>query len=318
MAIYAGLHGIAQGLTQLLDAAAELKGTSPLRLVLIGDGPEKQALIDEARRRGLDNVTFLDPCSRAEMPQLVASADIAVIPLRTRLPGAVPSKIYEAMGASLPIVLVAEGEPAEIIRNNGCGLAVAPGDTAGLVNALRSLAADPALRERLGRAGRQAACVRFNRTNIVGNFHHHLEAAIIAETTSRSVWSRFLSALGNCFERLICAVALIVLTPLIFFIAVAIVLEDGFPVFFQQERVGRYRAPFEIVKFRTMRTAPGTAITVAGDTRITRIGNTLRRYKLDEIPQLWNVVRGEMSLVGTSPGGSALRGSAESGLADRS
>ena len=153
VAIYAGLHGIAQGITQILDAAVELKLTSTLRLVLVGDGPEKQALMEDARRRELHNVTFLDSCSRSEMPQLLASADIAVIPLRTRLPGAVPSKIYEAMGSGLPVVVVAEGEPAEIIRNNDCGLAVAPGDTAGLVNALRTLAQDPGLRERLGQAG---------------------------------------------------------------------------------------------------------------------------------------------------------------------
>ncbi len=72
---------------------------------------------------------------------------------------------------------------------------------------------------------------------------------------------------------------------------------------FRQERVGRDGEPFEVLKLRTMRTvgAPGTTVTRRGDARITRVGRLLRRYKLDELPQLVNVVRGEMSLVGPRP-----------------
>ena len=108
--------------------------------------------------------------------------------------------------------------------------------------------------------------------------------------------------MGTCSERLICALALLVLAPVMLLIALAIVMEEGFPIFFLQDRVGRYSVPFTIVKFRTMRTAvPGSPITVAGDGRVTRIGRILRRYKLDEIPQLWNVLVGDMSLVGPRP-----------------
>lgn len=81
-----------------------------------------------------------------------------------------------------------------------------------------------------------------------------------------------------------------------------IILDDGFPVFFSQMRVGKGGKLFRIWKFRTMRLeSHGNVITVAGDDRVTGAGVRLRRYKLDELPQLFNVLKGEMSLIGPRP-----------------
>jgi lipopolysaccharide/colanic/teichoic acid biosynthesis glycosyltransferase len=85
-------------------------------------------------------------------------------------------------------------------------------------------------------------------------------------------------------------------------IGAAIAIEDGRPVLFKQKRIGLYGRPFTLLKFRSMKTArPGTPITSSGDSRVTRIGRFIRKFKLDEIPQLWNVVRGEMEFVGPRP-----------------
>ena len=100
------------------------------------------------------------------------------------------------------------------------------------------------------------------------------------------------------------AVGLLLLWPLFLVIAALIKAEDGGPVMFRQQRVGRNLKAFFILKFRTMVVdAPekGPAITVRGDERVTRIGRLLRTAKLDELPQLWNVLRGDMSLVGARP-----------------
>ena len=99
--------------------------------------------------------------------------------------------------------------------------------------------------------------------------------------------------------------ALVLLLPLLLCIAMAIKLEDGGRIFFVQRRVGRRNAFFDIFKFRTMREADadadGTQSTSRNDTRITRVGSVLRRTSLDELPQLFNVVLGDMSLVGPRP-----------------
>ena len=106
------------------------------------------------------------------------------------------------------------------------------------------------------------------------------------------------------FDLLGASLALLLLSPLMLAIALAIKLDSRGPVFFRQQRVGRHGVPFFIHKFRSMvADAPqrGLALTVGDDPRITRIGRWLRRTRLDELPQLLDVLAGTMSLVGPRP-----------------
>lgn len=105
------------------------------------------------------------------------------------------------------------------------------------------------------------------------------------------------------FDLMLATLGLIALSPFFLAIAVWIKFDSEGPVFFRQLRVGRYGKPFWIFKFRTMRTDAEKEgkLTIGSDARITRSGHFLRRYKLDELPQLMDVVRGTMSLVGPRP-----------------
>jgi len=111
----------------------------------------------------------------------------------------------------------------------------------------------------------------------------------------REIWHRL-------FNVACAALGLAILSPVLSLLALCIWLCDGRPVMFSQMRVGRYGREFRIWKFRTMRSgAIGCAVTAAGDPRITALGARLRRFKLDELPQLLNVLRGDMNLVGPRP-----------------
>jgi lipopolysaccharide/colanic/teichoic acid biosynthesis glycosyltransferase len=105
------------------------------------------------------------------------------------------------------------------------------------------------------------------------------------------------------FDFVCSALGLLLLAPLLLVVSAWIRLDSRGPVFFRQERVGRFGVPFRIHKFRTMshEARQGPQITVGADARITRAGSFLRRHKLDELPQLIDVLKGDMSLVGPRP-----------------
>lgn len=110
--------------------------------------------------------------------------------------------------------------------------------------------------------------------------------------------------LKRLFDIVFSALVLIVLLPVFIVIAILIIIDDGFPVFYLQERIGKNFIPFKLIKFRTMyKNADKKGLLTVGskDNRITRTGFFLRKYKLDELPQFINVLKGDMSIVGPRP-----------------
>ncbi len=109
--------------------------------------------------------------------------------------------------------------------------------------------------------------------------------------------------LKNSFDKTFALIGLLVLSPLLLLIAllIRVKMPDG-AVLFRQQRVGQHGKVFTMVKFRTMTvTHHGSSISVAGESRITPLGAILRKYKLDELPELWNILKGDMSFVGPRP-----------------
>ncbi|MGS2616538.1 sugar transferase [Micromonospora sp. LZ34] len=112
-------------------------------------------------------------------------------------------------------------------------------------------------------------------------------------------------ALKRAFDLVFATAALVVLSPVMLLCAIAVFLEGGRGIFFYQERIGRHGRPFNVIKFRSMRPVneqeSQTNWSIAHDPRVGPVGRVLRRTSLDELPQLWNIVRGEMSVVGPRP-----------------
>lgn len=116
--------------------------------------------------------------------------------------------------------------------------------------------------------------------------------------------SKINSAIKRIFDFVVSLIGIIIISPILLIVAISIKLDSEGSVLFFQKRIGKDGKPFNIYKFRTMVTNAeklGAQITVGKDNRITRVGAFLRKYKIDELPQLFNVLKGDMSLVGPRP-----------------
>jgi lipopolysaccharide/colanic/teichoic acid biosynthesis glycosyltransferase len=132
-----------------------------------------------------------------------------------------------------------------------------------------------------------------------------LDGSTVLEVGVPAIDARWSRVVKRAFDLLVACAALVLVAPILGFAALAIWLESGRPVFYRQPRVGRDGATFSILKLRSMQrdaeSATGAVWAVDGDARVTRVGRILRRTSIDELPQLVNVLRGEMSVVGPRP-----------------
>ena len=181
VAAYIGTHGMAHGLATMLDAAKLLKDDDRFRLVLVGEGADKAELKARAEREGLTNVTFVDQQPHARIPEFVRAADATLVLLKAKelFKTVIPSKIFEFMAASRPIVLGVDGEARRIIEDDAqAGIFVPPESPDSLVAALRKLASDPALCERMGVSGRAHVEAHFSRTALARRYLNILDDVI--------------------------------------------------------------------------------------------------------------------------------------------
>lgn len=179
---FTGAHGIANGLDAVLDAGAELKrrGRKDIKIVLIGDGNQKDRLKKRSLSEGIDNVLFFPPVKKTEMARITASFDCGLMILanvEAFYYGTSPNKFFDYISAGIPVVNNYPGWLADLIGQNGCGIAVPPESASAFADALCLMADDPARRGQMGQAGRRLAEREFNRAALADQFCRFLEMA---------------------------------------------------------------------------------------------------------------------------------------------
>ena len=180
---YAGLHGLVYGLDDVLEVARSLSDVKDIAFVLIGDGPEKARLQEKALQQKIHNVSFHPSQPAVRMPEILSAMDVALITLKKHdlFKGTLPSKLFEAMGAGIPVVAAMEGEAKSVIVRANCGICVEPENVAGISKAILRLFHDPRFGRQLGENGRQYVAVHYNRKVTAERF----ETLLLASMPSR-------------------------------------------------------------------------------------------------------------------------------------
>jgi glycosyltransferase involved in cell wall biosynthesis len=178
--LYAGAHGMANGLETVLDAASLLQERRPILFVLVGDGKEKAALEARAKASGLDNVRFEPAQPKHLMPEIVAGADVCLATLRN-IPlfrTTYPNKVFDYMAAGKPTVIAIDGVIRQVVEEAGGGIFAPPGDAGALAAAVSRLEADRDGCARMGADARAFVLQRFNRKDQAESF-----CALLTECT---------------------------------------------------------------------------------------------------------------------------------------
>lgn len=176
-ACYGGIHGLAQGLEVIINAAEILKNHDNIQFIFVGDGPEKEKLKNMVKEKELSNVTFIPVQPKKNMPKIIASMDASIIPLKKLdlFKGALPSKMFEALATELPIILSVEGEAANLINEAKAGIVVEPENSEEMADAVLKLAEDKKLRAVFGANGREYVTENYSRDKITRNLENILK-----------------------------------------------------------------------------------------------------------------------------------------------
>lgn len=295
--VFAGAVGPAQGLPTVLDAADLLRDEPGVRFVLIGGGTEDEGFMAEADSRGLSNVTFMAGRPAQEIGEILGVADALLVHLKENplLAITVPPETQVYLLAGRPVLMGVRGDAAALVQAADAGLVFepeCPDQLAAAVLRLKEMTAQE--RMRLGTNGS-----RFYREHLsldvgVNKFLRAFDQARLARPR--------LTFTKRAADIVASVVALVILGLPMALLAILVRRKLGSPVLFRQTRPGRHGQPFEMIKFRSMTDARDESGDLLSDhQRLTPFGARLRSYSLDELPEFWNVLKGQMSLIGPRP-----------------
>jgi lipopolysaccharide/colanic/teichoic acid biosynthesis glycosyltransferase len=297
-----------KGISELVDAYLELRRRIPeLRLLLVGEMEEGDPL-PAATRRCLESEQGVLRTGFVEDPaDYYHVMDVFAFPTYREGFGNVA---LEANAAGKPVVAFRATGAADAVVDGVTGMLVPVGDSGALARALEVVLKDRRLAAEMGSAGRERVLREFRPEMVwdamaeeyARGLREKEEGKVNIETHRARRWHGSNLFVKRAMDVVVTGVGLIVAAPLMAMVAAAIWVCDGRPVLFRQRRPGYKGEPFVLLKFRTMREARDAEGRLLADgERLTALGRLLRQLSVDELPQLWNVLRGEMSIVGPRP-----------------
>jgi glycosyltransferase involved in cell wall biosynthesis len=181
IAIYAGIHGLAQGLETIIDTARVLQGNPRIHFLLVGDGPKKQEILALAKDNNLLNLTFVPEKPRELMPAYLSASDIALVPLRKAeiFKGAFPSKIFDAWACERPVLVSIDGEARQVVEAVNGGVYIAPEDTQAMAETLINLLDSPKELDAMGKNGREYTLQNHSRKVLAEKLISYLEKLLM-------------------------------------------------------------------------------------------------------------------------------------------
>jgi lipopolysaccharide/colanic/teichoic acid biosynthesis glycosyltransferase/glycosyltransferase involved in cell wall biosynthesis len=304
--LFAGTMGLAQGLDSVLLAAQICRTTLPAaEFLFMGGGVDRSRLESMAKEMQLDNVRFLPRQPMRAMSSILAGADALLVHLKDdplfRI--TIPSKTQAYLAAGKPILMGVRGDAADLVKRSQSGVLCEPGNPQSIADAVKELVdLGPERLDAMGRNGRAFYDRELSVSIGVENFVNVFKAVVDLKPDMRSRQNGWRFFVKSALDRCAALCGLIVVSPVLIAVSILVWLSMGRPILFRQPRPGRLAKPFWLLKFRTMsdrREASGDLLPDA--VRLTRVGRLLRATSLDELPQLWNVLRGDISLVGPRP-----------------
>ena len=245
--LYSGSLGIHQGLDLLIGAAGQLKDNKRIMFVLIGEGHYREELDRMIKAHGLENMKLLPLQPKERLPEILSSADVGVVMESRKMANlSMPSKILNQMACGRPMIAVTAPQTALglLIAERKCGLVVPPGNSDLLAMAVLNLSGSFTMAPTMGMAAREYVEKEFDRGRLLARVPELLDRALHSDA---SLYRDYV--LKRALDVVLALAGFMVSSPLWVFIPLAIRLEDNGPVFYKQERIGRFGRPFKAFKF---------------------------------------------------------------------
>jgi len=309
VAAFTGAHGLANGLENLLKVAEELKkmNRDDIKILFIGEGATKKKLIHNARFFELNNCIFIDSMPKNELAKILKESVHLGLMILKNIPdfynGTSPNKFFDYLACGLPIINNYPGWLSQMITENKLGFAIPPEDNKKFAMKLIEIADNKKILLEISHN-----CInyaqKFNKNSLINKFYSVVNKTYKAYKgrSNYYIYRKSYDFFKEIIDRLIALLLIVLLSPFLALISSIVFIKLGLPIFFIQERPGLKNKIFKIVKFRSMKNIKkSNVIDVDDKLRIDNFGKFFRSTSLDELPELFNILKGDMSFVGPRP-----------------